>query len=387
MTTVGVEDGAGADLTVAKVTCTVLLGLASLVAGLLPIKLVSWFRWKGRTEGERPAAVALLLCFGGGVLLFTTFMHLQPEVREATERLIAEGRLPDTIAGSKINLAELVFCCGFFFVYAVEEAVHAVLDRGHAEDDEEMVLHRSMSVRRCPRAGGRHLHDRPPTAIPRVNPEPRPRPARGPLGSGQVLIGDPLPLKTADTASSASATTAPPDDAVAKSFRGLLAVVALSFHAVFEGLAVGLERSPTNVWTLSGALATHKLVIAFCVGVELVSSGTKVLLIFIYVATFAAVTPLGIGLGLGMSLEGGGAPGGLPVASVVLQGMAAGTLLYVVFFEVLQREKGGHRHGIARLVAIIVGFLVMLALQILCEFFLLISVHIAHYRYFNCEVL
>jgi zinc transporter 1/2/3 len=153
---------------------------------------------------------------------------------------------------------------------------------------------------------------------------------------------------------------------VAKSLRGLLAVLALSFHAVFEGLAVGLEKSVGNVWYLFSAIATHKLVIGFCVGVELISTRTRLVLILVYMATFAVVTPIGIGVGIALSNDGEEA-GTNTVATVVLQGMAAGTLLYVVFFEVLQRERANTQSGIWQLVAIVAGFAIMFALQLLCK--------------------
>ena len=47
--------------------------------------------------------------------------------------------------------------------------------------------------------------------------------------------------------------------------RDFFTVLALSFHAVFEGLAVGLEESSPDVWTMFGAIATHKFIITFCV--------------------------------------------------------------------------------------------------------------------------
>lgn len=83
------------------------------------------------------------------------------------------------------------------------------------------------------------------------------------------------------------------DESIKNSFSGFLAVLALSFHAVFEGLAVGLEGSVQKVWYLFAAIATHKLVIAFCVGIELVTSKTKAMLVVLYIGTFAVVTPLG----------------------------------------------------------------------------------------------
>jgi len=46
------------------------------------------------------------------------------------------------------------------------------------------------------------------------------------------------------------------------------------------------------------------------------------------------------------------------------QGLASGTLLYVVFFEILQ----DHRTGIRQYISILVGFLVMFGLQMLSKY-------------------
>ena len=47
-----------------------------------------------------------------------------------------------------------------------------------------------------------------------------------------------------------------------------------------------------------------------------------------------------------------------------LQGLAAGTILYVVMFEVLNREKAKEISGLGQLLGIIVGFVAMLLLDI-----------------------
>ncbi|KAK9507605.1 hypothetical protein O3M35_007425 [Rhynocoris fuscipes] len=342
------------------------LGLLSFILGILPIKLASCLRWKMQVidshNGRHPLVISLLLCFGGGVLLNTTFMHLLPEVREAMDGIIKSGTLPTYITDSGIHLPELIFCVGFFFVYLIEETVHAMMHHNHGKDDLE-VLHRSLSVRKCnmiPRITlSKPAQQSPPSTI---------------TASTQVLIRDipykgnsidPIGQMTPPTAASSEHKTT-----VVKSFRGLLAVIALSFHAVFEGLAIGLELEPTSVWYLCAAVATHKLVIAFCIGIELVTSRTKTLLIFLYMATFAIVSPLGIGIGLAMSYDNTqNYASGLPLASVILQGMAAGTLLYVIFFEVLQREKSNARYGLVQLFSIIAGFLVLLALGLFSKLF------------------
>lgn len=73
-----------------------------------------------------------------------------------------------------------------------------------------------------------------------------------------------------------------------------------------------------------------------------------------------------VGIGTGIALSESGTSE-IDVTSVVLQGMAAGTLLYVVFFEVLARERSNNHAGIWQLLAIIVGFAVMFCLQIISE--------------------
>lgn len=386
----------------AKLVAMFGLWLASFCVGLLPQVLACRGR-RGVWERHRALAVSLLLCFGGGVLLFTTFVHLQPEVRAGFAELQRSRVLPPAQHG--LPLAELVFCAGFFFVYLVEELVHLSLDDGahHVgscgsdgdSNDEDAVLHRTMSLRRCSRRDGRSGgNEGKGAAVPAEDAVPAtPAPATVDSGSSvstQGLIphtdssqsaiaekqgslldaetrmsGGAFPYKTPGAASQGPGgvvVAAAPGRNTTCSLRSLLAVVALSFHAVFEGLAVGLEQSVSNVWYLLVAVATHKLVITFCVGVELLSARTRLSLVLVYMGVFSAVTPVGVGFGLLLGGNGEAATSA-GVVPVVLQAMAAGTLLYVVFFEVLQRERASDKSGLLQLVAIVTGFLLMMALN------------------------
>ncbi|XP_046392321.1 zinc transporter ZIP1-like [Ischnura elegans] len=312
--------------TEAKAAAMLVLGAGPLVLGLLP-----WAVVRAKRGPESPwgrLTVSLLLCFGGGVLLCTTFLHMQPEVREAVHHLQDSGLLP-----SLPLLPELFLFAGFFLVYLVEEMAHAWVHGSAIGGAAQDAVHRTVGARRCSTA-----------SVMQENEGPALRPTVKEVPS----------------------------------LKGLLAVLALSFHAVFEGLAVGLESDASSVWVLCGAIAAHKLVIAFCVGVELVSARTRPALLLAYVATFAMVTPLGIGAGIAVTASQGlhdaatTTDPGASVAVVVLQGMAAGTLIYVVFFEVLQRggkasEDGeddsplpgppGRASGLVHLLAALCGFL------------------------------
>lgn len=397
---------------VAKTFAMLVLGLGSFVLGVVPLKLTKWWRMDpaaaaapsshhaGHSHGGDSAtgspAVSLLLCFGGGVLLFTTLLHLQPEVREGVGRLQKTGQLPDG-QGTE-HLGDLIFCAGFFMVFIVDEIVHSVLDRcaaSHADrSSAEEVLHRSMSLRRrtmsIPRAslagsGGS------PSSVPSVT-------GGMSVASNKELLNDgkphdkryrPAGWGSGVTAPSSALTAHRPrvDDDTEKqmkldgdgdggpdgghSFRGLFTVLALSFHEVFEGLAIGLEERVDNMWYLFIAVATHKLVIAFCIGLELAWSKTRRPVLVVYVATFALVTPVGIIIGMVLVQCGtGGTVDGSPGrVAVILQGLAAGTLLYVVFFEVLARHK---QSGFMHLLSIMFGFSILLVLQMMSEYNIII---------------
>lgn len=52
-------------------------------------------------------------------------------------------------------------------------------------------------------------------------------------------------------------------------------MTSLSFHSAIAGLTLGLENDSAGVWINFGAIAMHKFVIVFSVGVELVTSGVS----------------------------------------------------------------------------------------------------------------
>lgn len=396
-------------LTVVKVVAVVVLGLGSFVLGLVPMKLAQmWKRENEELNGRRadtaairPArhvhehgpsatavspAVSKLLCFGGGVLLFTTLLHLQPEVREQVEQLQHAGRLPE---GPTIeNLGDLIFCAGFFAVFIMDELVHWALDR-FADSHERSntgrrvrALHRSMSLRRRGQAVAADGSDPEMAAGTTGKAEEALngteggwyRPVSFDAGVGSdvaVAVLEPPARERRDGETSVTLTTTDSTEDGGPSFRHLFAVLALSFHEVIEGLSIGMMQNVDDAWYLFVAVAMHKLVIAFCIGQELAWSDVGKRVTVTYVATFAFVTPFGIAVGMALSYldSTDDSPGPL---SVVLQGVASGTLLYVVFFEVLARHR---KPGQWHLVSIFLGFAIMFTLQMASKYKPLLTLH------------
>ncbi|KAB0792476.1 hypothetical protein PPYR_14435 [Photinus pyralis] len=320
----------------AKAVAMCTLFVASFAIGILPIKLSQWLNWESNTRGKDFATT--FLCFGGGVLLCTIFFHLLPEVTENVQALVEMGSFPST----RFSFAEILMCTGFFVLYFVEECVHLYI---HKKEKGRSAFKRTLSIRRCEITSdadsGTDTSSNSSVHLVKVDVDRGPKHEHNPhlhnhAGHSHIIIED--------------------EDSVVKSLRGLLVVLALSVHELFEGLTVGLESSASNVWYMFAAVSVHKLVIAFCIGIELVTTKTKLLLNVIYVFIFSIVSPIGIGIGLAITVD---KQDSTALVSVILQGLASGTLLYVVFFEILQKDKTS---GLAKYCAVLSGFIVMLGL-------------------------
>ncbi|XP_034834126.1 zinc transporter ZIP1-like [Maniola hyperantus] len=309
----------------AKIITMVCLFGVSMLVGCAPMLISIKFGWFRKSSGPDMRTsnqlVIGLLSFGGGVLFATTFMHLLPEVAENIELLQESGDL----SKMPIALAPLIMCCGFFMMYLVEELVHVYIN-SRDNKTANTSFTRVLSIRRS---------------------------STDAEGSDKRI----KELEAQARHHGHSHLAVESDDTIVAALRGLLIVLALSIHELFEGLAVGLESSARNVWYMFGAVSAHKYIIAFCIGVELLAAGTKRWLSVVYIFTFSFVSALGIGVGI--LLVGGAGATEAGIYSVVLQGLACGTLVYVVFFEVWRQD----RTGIMQFLCSILGFGLMVALE------------------------
>ncbi|XP_037826301.1 protein zntC-like [Lucilia sericata] len=406
------DDHDSHDVLVAKCAAMAALFCATALFGGIPFVLNHYFKWTDNNANARSAkVVTYLLHFGGGVLLATTFIHLLPEVQEVVEHLQHCGQI------AEVNFAvpETLMCAGFILMYLIEECIHgylhrnkkkllqkddAAFERGHSvrrsvlvkgglknksddDDDEEHIEEESdkyaskntvntlvsqngevyqngfnskrnlnLEIQICPPAEPPKCNTQKYTLDHSLEHSHQPSldhthnyshdHAHDHGGHGHSH----LPLNPSEG-----------DDVVTSSLRGLGIVLALSLHEVFEGLAIGLEDATSSVWFLFGAVAAHKLVLAFCVGVELIVARTRPILAAVYTITFAIVSPIGIAIGIAVSHNSADSEDS--IASMILQGIACGTLLYVVFFEILSKQHA----GFGSFLAMVVGFGLMFGLQ------------------------
>ncbi|XP_063157521.1 zinc transporter ZIP2 [Candoia aspera] len=145
------------------------------------------------------------------------------------------------------------------------------------------------------------------------------------------------------------------------SFRAFILFLSLSFHSVFEGLAIGVQKEATDTIQLSVAVLIHKAIVGFSLSLKLVQSGTKMQWRMLYLVVFALMSPTGISVGIGVSLSNGDGSG---LAQAILEGVAAGTFLYVTFLEILPYELGSHESPLTKFLFISLGFSIMAVIAI-----------------------
>jgi len=301
------------DLLTTKIVTMSILGSVSLLIGFIPMLVAKKVDLSDGSKGG--FVVSCLSCFGGGVILTTALTHMLPEVNLFLQYNIQQGQLID----KGWPLAEIWVLCGFFMVYFVEEVTHILMRRCNAaskhEKPEKGVVEGNIMLE----SGHGHSH-----AIPQA-------------GTG--------------------------DSGFEAALRGFLVVLAISLHAVFEGIAMGLTDNPKSVWLLFIAISAHKYVISFCISMQFVTSGLPPLLSIIYFSTFALISPVGAGIGILISETVKSEAETQTVAVTVLQGLATGTLLYVVFFEVIEKERLKGTTGMVQVTFVLLGFVCMLGME------------------------
>ena len=106
-------------------------------------------------------------------------------------------------------------------------------------------------------------------------------------------------------------------------------MIALSVHAAFEGLALGLQTQMIDVLNIVLAIGIHKGAAASALGISLVKNfpndfGQVRKLLFV----FSMATPIGIIIGILASSAG-------VIVDVIFSSLAAGTFVYIGCTEII----------------------------------------------------
>ncbi|XP_061174175.1 zinc transporter ZIP3-like [Saccostrea echinata] len=278
----------------ARIVGIFVLFFITFLIGLLPFAIVRLCEKKMSKERMK-RWIGILNCFTGGIFFGTAILHLLPEARELIKEAISY----------EYPITEAVTGCGFLITLTLEHLIsyHGFSHVGHLHDTghENKIEHNDDAWTKKDTKTDEKSQEK----------------ANGTVESVKVEVEQPNFKFLA--------------------FRSFLLLLALSFHMIFEGLAVGLQTEEEDAWILLGVLSLHKVAVAFSVGFQLEENLKKFKYVLLSLFLLSIVAPIGVAIGY-IVTEAGEDAHGQDIASGVLQSISVGCFLYVTFFEILNNE-------------------------------------------------
>nr|XP_009507296.1 PREDICTED: zinc transporter ZIP3 [Phalacrocorax carbo] len=300
---------------VTKVLCLLGICVLMLAGSLLPVKII-----EADYEKAHRSRKVLALCnsFGGGVFLATCFNTLLPAVREKLNEVLRQGNVT-----TDYPVAETIMMVGFFVTVFVEQLVltfqkekpsfidletfNAGSDVG-SDSEYESPFIASSRGRTLYSEHGHHSH------------------SHG-LNIQELSRSGPLRLI------------------------GL--VFALCTHSIFEGLALGLQEEGSKVMSLFLGVAIHETLVAVALGISMAKTSLPLKDAAKMAVTVSLMIPLGISIGMGIESTQNAAS---HITSLLLQGIAGGTFLFITFFEILAKELEDKNDRLLKVLFLVLGY-------------------------------
>ena len=352
------------DVVVAKIMTLIIITSLTVLSGLVPCRMMLHC---AKTMLKRRRTFDYIVCgakcFAGGVFLGTCFLHLIPETRNKVDAVLQQLG-----SRSKYPVAELLTIAGFFgvifgehfirFLYYKfqEESCISSYDQDSYSFDQDFIPTtedpalngcdieckslKSMSQTQLDNSQDNvhvHLHDVRDNDA-RIDMEIEPAPlqemecktvvtelSRGEEGKGQI--------------------------------RSVLFLTALSFHGVFEGMALGLQSLEGDVWVMCVAIAIHRSILSFGMGLQYSRNYERPATIVFVISAFSIICAVGIIIGICIS-AGAQLYTDVNVPNAILQSLATGTIFYIIFLNILFKELDGNK-DVKKISCTFVGFAFM----------------------------
>ncbi|KAI3801498.1 hypothetical protein L1987_29604 [Smallanthus sonchifolius] len=117
----------------------------------------------------------------------------------------------------------------------------------------------------------------------------------------------------------------------------ILLILALCFHSIFEGIAVGVSSTKSDAWRNLWTISLHKIFAAVAMGIALLRLIPKrpFLLTVAYSFAFGISRPIGVGIGIAIDATTEGATADWIYA--ISMGIACGVFVYVAINHLISK--------------------------------------------------
>lgn len=301
-----------------KLGSVCLLFSSTLFCGLALLWVLRGTGRCGLYSESRYRAMDLLGCCAAGVFLASSLLNMVPNymagMTEAFSNLGVKLHFP---------VPEFILAMGFLLVVVIEQVVLALREQSGIHTNEKEALLVGSSVQ---------PHERHPQYSYQYSKTVH---SRSEASRGRGIGGD------ADVSSLST-------------IRIFVLVFSLSLCSVFEGLAVGLQEASGQGLDLSLSLLFRKGLIALGLVIKLTQDQLRRVAVTTCLLLFSATCPLGAMLGIGLRQTH--TTPQYQLARATLQGLAAGSFLYVILLEVLPYALSSSGQRISKVTLLLTGF-------------------------------
>ncbi|KAJ4828677.1 Zinc transporter 11 [Turnera subulata] len=262
-------------LILVKVWCLILVGVGTFIGGVSPYFL----KWN---EGF----LVLGTQFAGGVFLGTAMMHFLSDANETFQDLTTK----------EYPFAFMLACAGYLLTMLADCVISHVYGKKSIQANGDVEGQGSVEHGKGNRNGSSSLH-----------------------------VGH----NGAD-AKSALATVSSFGDTI-------LLIVALCFHSIFEGIAIGVAETKADAWRALWTISLHKIFAAVAMGIALLRMipDRPFLSCVFYAFAFAVSSPVGVVIGIIIDATTQGAMADWIFA--ISMGIACGVFIYVSINHLLTK--------------------------------------------------
>lgn len=321
-----------------KVVSIVVLFTVSSVFGVLPCFIIRCLASKKRKGRKYKTFMGLLNSLAGGVFLGVSLLGLLPEALEQTEQYLNRANI-DT----DYPISQIIMACGLMMILYLEHAIGMAFTKYRTKPTEAKQKQKGVVLNRT-------------------------------KYTGEPVMCNEVELVDNETDLDSSNTVILKKEAIqdeindseirnVSKLRSIMLIFALSFHTIFDGLALGLQTSDSTIWNLLLALCLHKAVVSASLGFHMEEKFASVKNIVICMLFFSLISPIGVGIGMATTTGNENKQSQMG-ASAILQSIATGTFFYVTFFEILQKELG-KEHNVLKVFVTNIGLAIIGGLKYL----------------------
>uniref|UniRef100_A0A914ZLT4 Uncharacterized protein n=2 Tax=Parascaris univalens TaxID=6257 RepID=A0A914ZLT4_PARUN len=340
-------------------------------------------------NGRSSTILSLCNCFACGIFLSTCFVGLMPHIREQEAKLWILWRTDRATDSSQISRVfmrtEMIVLIGFLLILLVEQ-VFSACGHHHSSSSRGHACRNAPAGRKSSTVGSKEGDN-----------------TTGTVATALLSIdGDEEPLVLdnfdSDDSQGDGANSAPTiefrriDDGLEEhhgatahsghshlnvllasggrlTFPSCLLLLGLTTHSLFEGIALGVQTEKSEFYGLLLAIMLHEVLCSVAFGVNLAQQKTPIGTSFVAASMLAACIPVGMCSSILVnSLDSSSSL----LVRFILEGLAAGTFIYVACVEMLSAELHSsnsehtiNRGGIYKALSVIAGVGMFFAITVL----------------------